>query len=130
MVKIYSKTARRAASQEMKLGKMICGFVANAMSALDVLAASFIVLRDGVGDATISVAAEQEIPDIRKAFGEDNDVLLAYVVCQKWIATKFLLADGSQVMPVGTLVTALQGIENKTFYINGMSPPYSTAKSV
>ena len=93
---------------------------------------SCIVWRDGVGDSTISKAAEQEVPDLRQAFMEHQGSCptLSYVVCQKRVATKFLTEDGKQGMPVGALINSLQGPEFDTFYINGTSPPYSTPKPV
>lgn len=82
----------------------------------------------GVGDATISQCAEDEINRIESVLSPGT--ALSYVVCQKRISTKFLSIDGKQGMPAGTLVESLQGIEHDTFYINGTSPPYSTAKPV
>jgi len=36
--------------------------------------------------------------------------------------------DGSSAVPLGALVTTLQGLQYSTFYINGTSPSYSTPK--
>lgn len=38
--------------------------------------------------------------------------------------------DGAHSAPPGTMVSAIQSMENQTFYINGRAPPYSTAKPV
>lgn len=141
-VEIYSQTFRRAAGLEMELGSVMNEAVANALKILKVDPMSCVVWRDGVGDAAIEQVASQEIPAIRRALKNPKglavgaeaksagDVPLAYVVCQKRIATKFLSPDGTQAMPAGSLVTGLQGPKFATFYINGTSPPYSTPKPV
>eukprot|EP00549_Striatella_unipunctata_P026584 CAMPEP_0118718310 /NCGR_PEP_ID=MMETSP0800-20121206/28729_1 /TAXON_ID=210618 ORGANISM="Striatella unipunctata, Strain CCMP2910" /NCGR_SAMPLE_ID=MMETSP0800 /ASSEMBLY_ACC=CAM_ASM_000638 /LENGTH=187 /DNA_ID=CAMNT_0006625315 /DNA_START=239 /DNA_END=802 /DNA_ORIENTATION=- len=109
--------------------------VSNAMKAFRVNPMSCIIWRDGVGDATIKKVAQEEIPAIRQALqqgiepkDENNKPQLAYMVCQKRINTKLLSPGGEWGMPAGTMVEDLQGPEYKTFYINGTSPPYSTAK--
>ena len=127
-VELYSETARRDAGKELELGKVLQNALKNAMQVLHVDPQCCIVWRDGVGDATIGQCAEQEVSFIKGAF--DKDVSMSYIVCQKRISTKFLSVDGRQGMPVGTLVDTLQGLEHETFYINGTSPPYSTAKPV
>ena len=136
-VEIYSETARREhVGQELELGPVIYSAISNALKLLKVDPMSCIVWRDGVGDAAIKQVAGQEIPQIRKALagkvmGAGKKKLpcpLSYMVCQKRIAIKFLSSDGSQAMPVGTLVTALQGPEHATFYINGTAPDFSTPK--
>lgn len=131
-VEIYSETARRDAGQEMECGSVLKDAVGRALKELKVNPMSCIVWRDGVGDSTISKAAEQEVPDLRQAFMEHQGSCptLSYVVCQKRVATKFLTEDGKQGMPVGALINSLQGPEFDTFYINGTSPPYSTPKPV
>jgi Piwi domain len=59
-------------------------------------------------------------------------VPMAYIVCQKRIAVKFLvLKDGGTYgAPSGTLVEGLQGITHDTFYIQGRAPSVSTPKPV
>lgn len=128
MVEIYSETSRRDAGKELELGKVLQDALRNALHSLKVDPQSCIVWRDGVGDATISKCANDEIRCIQKCLS--SEVALSYIVCQKRISTKFLSADGRQGMPSGTLVDSLQGLDFSTFYINGTSPPYSTAKPV
>ena len=140
MVEIYSETARRESGQELDLGSVIEGTVTRALQNLKVNPLSCIVWRDGVGDPTIAQVAQQEIPQIRKALesyippgargSKPPKVSLAYIVCQKRISTKFLHPNGRHGLPVGSLVTSLQGPEYSTFYINGTCPSYSTAKPV
>ena len=128
MIEMYSETASRPSGKELDLGFVLKKTIKNAMNVLNVNPQSCIVWRDGVGEATISTCSEQEVPMLKSIL--DKDTALAYVVCQKRIATKFLSRDGSQGMPPGTLVDSLQGLNFNTFYINGTSPPYSTSKPV
>lgn len=134
---VYSETFRRNAGQEMELGGPMKQTLANALKCFDVNPMSCIVWRDGVGDPAISQVAGQEIPAIRHALaGESdesipqsvNDCPLSYIVVQKRISTKFLSMDGQRGLPSGSLMVGLQGQDHHTFYINGTSPPYSTAK--
>ena len=140
MVEIYCETARRKMGQELDLGSVMKDVMSRALINLKVNPLSCIVWRDGVGDPTIAQVAKQEIPAIRSALATNtgpaastskpNPVSLAYIVCQKRISTKFLHPDRKSGLPAGALVTSLQGAEYSTFYINGTSPPYSTAKPV
>jgi len=141
MVEIYSETARRNSGQELDLGSVMEGVMTRALQYLKVTPMSCIVWRDGVGDPTIAQVAKQEIPAVRSALAKriqpgsagaskTPPVSLAYIVCQKRISTKFLHPNGVNGLPAGALVTAMQGPEYSTFYINGTSPPYSTAKPV
>lgn len=135
---VYSETFRRKAGQEMELGGPMKQTLSNALKCFDVNPMSCIVWRDGVGDPAISQVAGQEIPAIRHALagGESesipqtvpNSCPLSYIVVQKRISTKFLSMDGQKGLPSGSLIVGLQGQEHHTFYINGTSPPYSTAK--
>jgi Piwi domain len=61
-----------------------------------------------------------------------SNVPMAYIVCQKMIATKFLSlsAQGIYGAPSGTLVDGIQGITHDTFYIQGRAPSFSTPKPV
>lgn len=71
---------------------------------------------------------------------EVRSVPLAYIVCQKRIATKFLTqgvsANGDSLeglygAPSGTLVDGIQGLKKQDiFYIQGRAPPGSTPKPV
>jgi len=140
MVEIYSETARRNMGQELDLGSVMKGVVTRALENLKVSPLSCIVWRDGVGDPTIAQVAREEIPAVRSALASQvkvgsstpkpPPVSLAYIVCQKRIATKFLHPDGKNGLPAGALVTSLQGPEYNTFYINGTAPSYSTPKPV
>jgi len=44
-------------------------------------------------------------------------VPLAYIVCQKRIATKLFQTSGAHGAPPGTMVTSLQSMQYKTFYL-------------
>ena len=128
---IYSQTFQRERGKEMGLGDHIKNTVANALRVFDVNPMSCVMWRDGVGDPAIKQVVKEEIPYLRDALNKGNPdvaVPLSYLVVQKRIATKFLSLDGSSALPLGTLVTSLQGPEYSTFYINGTSPPYSTPK--
>jgi len=144
-VEIYSETARRTAGQEMELGDLMHSTVSRALKYLKVQPKSCVVWRDGVGDSTIATVMKQEITQVRRALESaatvgskakgavtkpSSKVAMSYIVCQKRISTKFLSADGTKGMPAGATVTALQGPNYATFYINGTSPPYSTPKPV
>eukprot|EP00978_Attheya_sp_CCMP212_P002166 scaffold4463_cov51-Attheya_sp.AAC.9 len=140
-VEIYSKTFKRAVGQEMDLGEPLKESIGNAIKYWKVAPKSCVVWRDGVGDNMIKDVSKQEITSVRSALQNNGtvgaasqnkgpQVALAYVVCQKRIATKFLSADGKLGMPAGTFVSAIQGPDYPLFYINGTSPPYSTPKPV
>lgn len=137
---VYSETFERDAGQEMDLGQSMCQTVTNALKYLKVNPMSCIVWRDGVGTPAVKTVASQEIPAVRKALTlasttvgvasakVPKQIPLSYIVVQKRISTKFLTADGKFGLPAGSLITGIQGIEHQTFYINGTSPPNSTAK--
>jgi hypothetical protein len=142
-VELYSETFAREPGNEFQLGDALKATVAKALKELKVTPMSCIVWRDGIGDSAFKSAALEEINAIRAGLnggvGSDNptrDVPLSYVVCQKRIDTKFLTSgipnepDGKYGAPSGTLVDGIQGLEHETFYLNGRSPPYSTAKPV
>lgn len=140
-IELYSETERRQAGQEMELGSVMNRAVSNALKHFNVSPMSCIVWRDGVGDAAIDDVAKDEISGVRDALANMNiadgggsrmssEASLAYIVCQKRIATKFLTADGSQGMPAGALIKSLHSARHDAFYINGTSPPYSTPKPV
>lgn len=140
MVEVYCETERRLAGKEMELGTVMSRAVSNALKAFKLPAPkSCYIWRDGVGDSAVAQVAGQEIPAVRGALANPGGVVgelakrpkvpLSYIVCQKRINTKFLTEAGDKV-PCGALVTALQGADYKTFYINGTSPPYSTPKPV
>jgi hypothetical protein len=113
------------------------------------------------------MTARQEVTSFQKALStrhsqgdESNrksrkvDVPLAYMVCQKRVATKFMTTvrpqedlllyvlrvhsdltwrfqkNGQKSMPAGTLVKGLEKDIYPSFYINGTSPNFSTAKPV
>ena len=133
-IEMFSATSSRTTGQEMDLGKVMQDVVRRALFELNVNPMSCIVWRDGVGDATISKAVNQEIPGLRNVLASRAppgvETALSYIVCQKRVNTKFMTADGSYGMPPGALISDIQGPENETFYINGTSPPYSTPKPV
>lgn len=143
LVEIYCETESRLAGKEIELGSVMNRTVHNALKVFNLpTPKSCFIWRDGVGDATISQVAAQEIPAVRAALTSHGkvvgaaaaqskaaDVPLSYIVCQKRINTKLLTESGNKV-PCGALVTNLQGAEHKIFYINGTSPPYSTPKPV
>ena len=144
-IELYSQTYDREPGKEYELGDALKSTVSNALRELDVSPMSCIVWRDGIGDSAFDTAAAEEIQAIRaglngdKAVGggnPDRDVPLSYIVCQKRIDTKFLSRgvpnepDGKYGAPSGTLVQGIQGLDYKTFYINGRAPPYSTPKPV
>jgi len=140
-VEIYSETERRETGKEVGLGNIIHRTVKNALQHFKVNPMSCIVWRDGVGDTALKSVSCEEIPDIRRAlvegtagFGDVNkQVSLAYVVCQKRVATKFLTSEGGRGilgMPAGALVQGLNASDHEAFYINATSPSYSTPKPV
>lgn len=108
---------------------------------------SCIVWRDGIGDGAFDSLAGEEIAGIRGGLAGGQAVVgtsaktvsnipMAYIVCQKRIATKFVtkgitgVPDGQYSAPPGTLVEGIQGLKYDTFYIQGRAPPFSTAKPV
>ena len=138
-VQIYSQTFKQSGGQEFELENAYKSALSNAMKAFKVPPASCIVWRDGIADSAFGGFASDEIRGIRQGLSETvgtnkKPVDLAYITCQKRIDNKFLAMgvpgynDGSLSAPAGTMVAALQGLENQTFYINGRAPPYSTAK--
>lgn len=132
-VEIYSETFKREASMEYDLGDAMYTTVSNALKYLQVSPASCVVWRDGVGDAAIAPTAAQEIPAVRRAMAEvspGKNPLVAYIVCQKRICTKFVSRDGEYSAPPGTVVMGVQGLDHSTFYINGTCPSFATAKPV
>ncbi|KAL7574615.1 hypothetical protein ACA910_002967 [Epithemia clementina (nom. ined.)] len=140
-VEIYSQTFKQSGGQEFELEAAYKAALSNAMRAFQVAPASCVVWRDGIADSAFGGFANDEIRGIRQGLADtvgtaQKQVHLAYVTCQKRIDNKFLTVgiegyeDGSLSAPAGTMVAALQGLENQTFYINGRAPPYSTAKPV
>lgn len=143
-VEIYSETFKRAPGKEYDLGDALEKTISNALRELNVNPDCCVVWRDGIGNTAFDHASE-EIRGIRSSLSTaggvvgsvgKRDVPLAYVVCQKRIATKFFTKgianqpDGKFGAPAGTLVEGVQGLEHYSFFINGRAPPYSTAKPV
>jgi hypothetical protein len=143
-IEIYTEMFKREPGKEYELGDALEKTISNAMRALNVIPASCVVWRDGIGNTAFDHAA-LEIRGIRSALASagsvvgsagKRDVPLAYIVCQKRIATKFFTKgltnhpDGKFGAPAGTLVEGIQGLEHYSFFINGRAPPYSTAKPV
>jgi Piwi domain len=145
-VEVYSETFKRAGGNEYQLGDALRTAVGSALRAFKVDPVSAIVWRDGIGDAEFEIGAQEEIDGIREGLenatmddsrkSASEPVQLAYVVCQKRVAIKFLSKDvaghedGKFGAPSGTLIQDIQGLNHKTFYINGRAPPYSTPKPV
>jgi hypothetical protein len=143
-MEMYTKAFKRGEGEEYGLEDSLSSTVAEAMRILDVSPNSCIVWRDGIGEGAFAEKAMKEISGIRQGLTGRSNVMggnaatsttpIAFIVCQKRIDTKFLIADfpgqqdGGLAAPVGTLVTGLQGVEHKTFYINGTAPPFSTPK--
>lgn len=107
-------------------------------SLLSIFFHSVIVWRDGIAESAEHHVSE-EIVGVRNGLmtgtvgtsgGKPPLVPLAYIVCQKRISTKLFQASGSHGAPPGTLVTSLQSMQHKTFYLNGRAPPNSTPKPV
>jgi aubergine len=145
-IELYTETYRKYGGEEYNLKDAISTTVGNALKAFKVTPASCIVWRDGIGDSEFDLAAKDEIAGLRLGLNKatavgakktkGSETSLAYIVCQKRIATKFLShnvpghEDGKFGVPSGTLVQALQNITHQTFYINGRCPPNSTPKPV
>eukprot|EP00540_Astrosyne_radiata_P023507 CAMPEP_0116848152 /NCGR_PEP_ID=MMETSP0418-20121206/14834_1 /TAXON_ID=1158023 /ORGANISM="Astrosyne radiata, Strain 13vi08-1A" /LENGTH=339 /DNA_ID=CAMNT_0004479683 /DNA_START=179 /DNA_END=1198 /DNA_ORIENTATION=+ len=145
-VSYYSQTWRREAGQEYDLGEALEASVENGLRLLEVSPRSCIVWRDGVGDTAIPNTLNQELPALRRALQKrlqrdeggggksmKMDVPIAFMLCQKRIATK-LFFEGPQgrvtAVPPGTHVRGLEDVRFHSFYINGVSPPTSTPKPV
>jgi hypothetical protein len=140
-IELFSTVFAREGGQEHGLGDPLKETVTAALKALKVNPASVIVWRDGISQAAFRQTANEEIGAIRQGLQSDavvgasksiaKDVPIAYIICQKRIATKFLVDSGRQGAPAGTLVSSLQGLDGyQTFYINGRAPPGSTPKPV
>lgn len=137
-IEAFSKTFSRSGGNEYQLGDALEETVAEAKRELKVEPKSVVVWRDGIAESA-EHHANEEIDGVRRGLakatvgsqaGPTNNVPLAYIVCQKRIATKLLTPDGSKGAPSGTMVTSLQGMQHQMFYINGRAPPYSTPKPV
>lgn len=135
----YSQTFVKGVGEEYKLGPAVEETVKNAMKNINVVPKSCVVWRDGVGDTAFVPTAADEVGHLRKALnptvvGQQGDgrppVPVAYMLCQKRIATRFFMESAGRVQkaPVGTLVQGISDLKYPTFYINGTSPPYSTPK--
>ena len=120
------------------LGDALKETVSETLRHLNVQPKSVVVWRDGIAE-TAEHQAKEEINGVRQGLssvtvgsGEQkvSNVPLAYIVCQKRIATKLLTTDGQFGAPAGTMVTGLQTMQYQTFYLNGRSPPNSTPKPV
>jgi Piwi domain len=136
-MEIYSKTYSRSGGEEYQLGDALQETVAYSLRLLKVEPKSVVVWRDGIGESAEHHAIE-EINGVRRGLNtttvgtqaQGPVVPLAYICCQKRIATKLLTSDGKNGAPAGTMVTGLQALTQQTFYINGRAPPYSTPKPV
>lgn len=146
-VEIYSETFARSAGEEYGLKDALRSALANALKFCKVNPMCAIIWRDGIGDSAFDTLAGEEITGIRSGLlggatvGAEltqpaSDIPIAYIVCQKRIATKFVtralpgIPDGKYGAPPGTLVEGIQGLKYDTFYIQGRAPPTSTPKPV
>lgn len=140
-VQIYTQTFKQSGGQEFELEAAYKSALSNALKSFGSAPGSCFVWRDGIADSAFGGFANGEIRGIRQALSEtvgtaQRSVPLCYMTCQKRIDNKFLTVnlpgyeDGALSAPPGTMVSALQGLEHQTFYINGRAPPYSTAKPV
>lgn len=165
MVELYSETVARPPGEEFGLREELTRTISNAMRALKVdpqsCVKSCVVWRDGISQSSFDTLASEEIAGIRSGFNSltgpakmpqiipsspaavskskpPTSIPLAYIICQKKIATKFLTfkVDGSKDLagkfaaPPGTLVTGIQGPKYDTYYIQGRAPKNSTGKPV
>jgi len=137
-MEIYSKTFSRSGGNEYQLGDALKETVSDTLRHLNVKPASVVVWRDGIAESA-EHQANEEINGVRQGLNsvtvgtggkKGPDVPLAYIVCQKRIATKLLTTDGKFGAPPGTMVTGLQSMQYQTFYLNGRAPPNSTPKPV
>lgn len=146
-VELFTKSFRRGGGVEYDLREQLRETIGLAMKKLNVHPASLIAWRDGFGDAATDIKAADEIEGIREGLarlsldgtgspmadnGGEAKVPIAYITCQKRIATKFLVSHNNEIYgaPSGTLVDDIQGLQHDTFYINGRAPPFSTPKPV
>lgn len=137
-VEIYSTTQRRQSGKEVMLGSFLNGAIKEALQHFKVNPLSCIVWRDGVGVSSFNSVMNDEVQSVRSAFNEmalyspikQNPIDLAYIVCQKEIATKFISVDGKRGMQPGAMINGLRLSDHDTFYINGSSPSFSTPRAV
>lgn len=136
-VEIYSRKHRRDGDVEHRLGPALQQTIAEALKRLQVQPASAIVWRDGIAETSFSGFVTEEIDGVRQGMEWDLEeeragskrkshrIPLAYVVCQKDVATKFLVQNGRRGAPSGTLVNSLPdwNRDRHTF-----SPSTSTAR--
>jgi Piwi domain len=139
-IELYSKTFCREGGKEYFMHDDIKSTLKEALEEMKVTPASVIVWRDGMPE-TAYKHAKAEIDGIRKGIQtgvvgstaiSGKQTPIAYIICQKSISTKLFTTDGQFGAPSGTLVTSLQGSDDKTttFYLNGRAPPFSTPKPV
>mmetsp|Transcript_31901 Transcript_31901/g.45362 ORF Transcript_31901/g.45362 Transcript_31901/m.45362 type:complete len:261 (+) Transcript_31901:1655-2437(+) len=101
-VKCYQQTFKqKKIGQEYHLGEALQTTGTLAIKNIGIKPKSCFIFRDGVGDTAVSDTIKQELPFIRKAVSPSGDVPLAYMVCQKRIATKFVRKSLNEGMPAG-----------------------------
>lgn len=134
VARTYTRTYRRDPGVEFNLMAPLQESVREAVESMKILPKSVFVFRDGMSASSISHELE-EISGIRKGLqltpvggGPAPTVPIAYVNCQKRITNKFLTTDGQFAAPPGTMITGIQGLKHKTFYINCSAPRGSTGK--
>lgn len=134
VARTYTRTYRREPGVEFNLKEPLKESVREAVTEMKMLPKSVFVYRDGM-NATSSSHELEELEGVRQGLkitpvggGPAPTVPIAYINCQKRIANKFLTTDGQFAAPPGTLITGVQGMKHKTFYINNSAPKGSTGK--
>ena len=95
---------------------------------------SCFVWRDGVGDNSIERTQSTEGSEIRKLLAEklgEGVCSQTFIVCQKRVSIKFLAKENEiwKSLQEGTCIEEIGHPDfEKTFYIIGNAPPYSTPK--
>jgi len=140
-IELFTKTFARKPGLEYDLGKPLEETIQTALEELNVSPKCCVVWRDGIGEQSFNLQAQEEIEGIRNGLRSLKlrdtsapDVPMSYIVCQKRIDTKLFVQGENENegkyfgAPVGTIVRSIQDLQYDTFYINGTAPSYSTAK--
>lgn len=130
-LRMFTRTYKRAGGEENKLEEPLKETISRSMQVLNVQPRSAVVWRDGIGDSAFENHANAEVQGVREGLGTTGlDIPLAYIVCQKEVATKFFVEQGNATYgaPPGTVVSDVSNLDYPTFYITATSPPFSTPK--
>lgn len=126
----HSRISRRGPGEEFNLADLVGQTVRKAVQSSGITPRSVIVWRDGISESA-SVYAMQELEGLRKQLEQfqigDDQIPVAFVVCQKLIGTKLYYNQETEA-PSGTFVDQLSGLDHETFYINGRAPDNSTSR--